>query len=111
MSATEKADGEAKPRRRGRRRTDYRKTATEGERARVVKTTIRTEPIRVTLDLKPKQHAELKRWCNGAAVDTGLPEVALAPVLRILGELLVDAKDQALAERVKEELVKRAEQL
>ncbi|MEU3620741.1 hypothetical protein ABZ725_52210 [Streptomyces sp. NPDC006872] len=72
---------------------------------------VRTEPIRVTLDLKPKQHAELKRWCNGAAVDTGLPEVALAPVLRILGELLVDTKDKTLAERVRAELIKRAEQL
>ncbi|MCX4429434.1 hypothetical protein [Streptomyces mirabilis] len=109
MSAEETAG--AKPRRRGRRRTDYSKTATEGARTPVVKTSIRTEPIRVTLDLKPKQHAELKRWCNGAAVDTGLPEVALAPVLRILGELLVDPKDKTLAERVRAELIKRAEQL
>ncbi|MDQ1041767.1 hypothetical protein [Streptomyces sp. V4I2] len=70
---------------------------------------VRTEPIRVTLDLKPRQHAELKRWCNGAAVDTGLPEVALAPVLRILGELLVE--NEELAEQVRAELIKRAQQL
>lgn len=100
----------AQPRRK-RRRTDYSKTATEGARTPVVRTSIRTEPIRVTLDLKPKQHAELKRWCNGAAVDTGLPEVALAPVLRILGELLTDPTDPTVAERVKQLLIERAEQL
>ncbi|MFC7535706.1 hypothetical protein, partial [Actinoplanes sp. GCM10030250] len=102
--------GEQK-RRRGRRRTDYSKTATEGERTtKVVQKSLRTTPIRVTLDLKPKAHQDLKRWCNNAAVATGLPEVALAPVLRILGEMLVDPDNRELSERVKEELVRRDEQ-
>ncbi|MFJ4343647.1 MULTISPECIES: hypothetical protein [unclassified Streptomyces] len=110
VTAEDKTEGKAAPRRRGRRRTDYSKTASEGERTPTVQTSIRTLPIRVTLDLKPKAHAQLKSWCNAAAVDTGLPDVALAPVLRILGELLVDPKNTELAERVKAELVSRAAQ-
>lgn len=51
---------------------------------------VRTDPIRVTLDLSPAQHRKLKAWCNSAAVELELSQVALAPVLRILGELLTD---------------------
>ncbi|MEV0344051.1 hypothetical protein AB0H49_34080 [Nocardia sp. NPDC050713] len=110
-TVTDEQSGEQK-RRRGRRRTDYSKVAEEGERTpRVVqKKSLRTTPIRVTLDLKPKAHQDLKRWCNSAAVATGLPDVPLAPVLRILGEILVDPANQELSERVKQELINRAEQ-
>ncbi|WP_457541699.1 hypothetical protein [Streptomyces filamentosus] len=108
MSDEEKA-GAKTPRRRGRRRTDYKKTASEGAHAPVVQTSIRTEPIRVTLDLKPKQHRELKRWCNGAAAELDLSAVALAPVLRLLGEELV--RNPELAETIKAELRKQAAQL
>ncbi|NQE72683.1 MULTISPECIES: hypothetical protein [Nocardia] len=107
---TDEQGGEQK-RRRPRRRTDYSKVAVEGERTpKVVQKSLRTTPIRVTLDLKPKAHQDLKRWCNNAAVATGLPDVPLAPVLRILGEILVDPKNQELSERVKQELINRAEQ-
>jgi hypothetical protein len=56
---------------------------------------VRTDPIRVTLDLSPRQHRELKAWCNAAAVQAGLPTVALAPVLRILGDLLANGDPDA----------------
>ncbi|MFD4401114.1 hypothetical protein, partial [Kitasatospora sp. NPDC058478] len=45
---------------------------------------VRTEPIRVTLDLKPTLHTKLKKWCNLTAAERDLPEVAMAPVLRLL---------------------------
>jgi hypothetical protein len=56
---------------------------------------VRTDPIRVTLDLSPTQHAALKAWCNLSAVDVGLPAVALAPVLRVLGDLLTKGDEEA----------------
>lgn len=62
----------------------------------------RTKPIRVTLDLEPKQHMALKQWCNAAAVETQLPNVSLATVYRILGDLLVT--DDAIAEQVQARL-------
>ncbi|MFE0654463.1 hypothetical protein ACFVZH_38630 [Streptomyces sp. NPDC059534] len=63
---------------------------------------VRTEPIRVTLDLSPTQHRALKRWCNQAAADHDLSQVPLARVLRLLGEELVD--NDALAFRIGEKL-------
>ncbi|MFD0078899.1 hypothetical protein ACFVIY_41790 [Streptomyces sp. NPDC127166] len=63
---------------------------------------VRTEPIRVTLDLSPSQHRALKRWCNQAAADHDLSQVPLARVLRLLGEELV--QNEALAFRIGEKL-------
>ncbi|MFJ8301745.1 hypothetical protein ACIQ9R_38410 [Streptomyces sp. NPDC094447] len=67
---------------------------------------VRTEPIRVTLDLSPTQHRALKRWCNQAAADHDLSQVALARVLRLLGEELV--QDDALSSRIGKRLVEMA---
>ncbi|MGW1935011.1 hypothetical protein [Streptomyces sp. NPDC001919] len=63
---------------------------------------VRTEPIRVTLDLSPTQHRALKRWCNAAAADLDLSQVPLSRVLRLLGEELVESED--LASRIGEKL-------
>jgi hypothetical protein len=70
---------------------------------------IRTAPIRVTLDLRPQVHRKLKRWCNGAAVELELSRVDLAPVLRILADQLLD--DEKLAERVMQALSEDAGKL
>lgn len=70
---------------------------------------VRTDPIRVTLDLSPKQHKELKRWCNGAAADLDLSAVALAPVLRLLGEELL--QNPELADTIRAELKRQADQI
>ncbi|MGW8558151.1 hypothetical protein [Streptomyces tubercidicus] len=67
---------------------------------------VRTDPIRVTLDLSPADHRALKRWCNSAAVELDLSQVPLAPVLRILGKELVDDPD--LAARVRTRLEEEA---
>jgi hypothetical protein len=85
-----------------RKKTNYSVTATPGERPQTVRS-VRTEPIRVTLDLRPPFHARFKKWCNLAAASTDLPEVAMAPVLRLLVEELLT--DQALAEKVQGRLV------
>ncbi|MFJ7200944.1 MULTISPECIES: hypothetical protein [unclassified Streptomyces] len=50
---------------------------------------VRSDPIRVTLDLKPENHRALKRWCNQAAADLDLSQLPLAVVLRLLGEELI----------------------
>ncbi|WP_043478909.1 hypothetical protein [Kitasatospora sp. MBT66] len=63
---------------------------------------VRTEPIRVTLDLAPKQHAKFRRWCNLAAAETGLPAVQMAPVLRLLIERL--DQDPELSAEIREGL-------
>lgn len=75
------------------KRTDYRAAADRSAATPVLRP--RTDPIRVTLDLQPAQHAGLKAWCNMAAVEAGLPRVDLAPVLRILGDLLTKGDDEA----------------
>ncbi|MFF3788046.1 hypothetical protein [Streptomyces sp. NPDC001933] len=62
----------------------------------------RITPVRVTLDLSPADHRALKRWCNITAAALELPQVPLAPVLRILGKQLL--ADQELAARVRAEL-------
>ncbi|MFJ9901233.1 hypothetical protein ACIQPR_48840 [Streptomyces sp. NPDC091280] len=49
-----------------------------------VEETIRTTPIRVTVDISPALHKALKRWCNGAALDLDLTDVALAGAARAL---------------------------
>ncbi|MFI1890747.1 hypothetical protein [Streptomyces jumonjinensis] len=63
---------------------------------------VRTAPIRVTLDLTPADHRALKRWCNATAVELDLPQVPLAPVLRLLGEELLN--DPELAARIRTRL-------
>lgn len=55
----------------------------------------RADLIRVTLDLHPADHCALKRWCNQAAADLGLPQLPLAVVLRLLGEELTSSPDLA----------------
>jgi hypothetical protein len=99
-----------------RRRDRYGAAANRTEAPRTqAPAPVRTDPIRVTLDLSPRQHRELKAWCNAVAVEAGLPQVALAPVLRILGEVLAseDPDDpdltDALRAVVKHELEKAAQ--
>ena len=70
--------------------------------------TIRTTPIRVTVDLAPQIHKALKRWCNGAAHDLDLTDVALAQAARALVLELTEPDPTkrlpGLDERVRERL-------
>lgn len=45
---------------------------------------IRTTPIRLTVDLAPPLHTEVKRWTNRAALHLDLTDVRLAQVARAL---------------------------
>ncbi|MFD4400831.1 hypothetical protein, partial [Kitasatospora sp. NPDC058478] len=40
-------------------------------------------------------HTKLKKWCNLTAAERDLPEVAMAPVLRLLVEELLVNKELA----------------
>lgn len=77
------------------RRTDYRAAANRDRATppKAAKDRVRAEPVRVTLDLSPRQHGELKKWCAQAVIDTGLRSVPLAPVLRILADILTNGTD------------------
>jgi hypothetical protein len=96
------------------RRNRYGAAANRTEAPRVeAPPPVRTDPIRVTLDLSPRQHRDLKQWCNRAAIEGDLPQVALAPVLRILGDLLTGDTDNpgladALDRAVRQELARAA---
>ncbi|MEV6683287.1 hypothetical protein AB0N09_41535 [Streptomyces erythrochromogenes] len=92
------------------RRDRYATAASGTARKRETEKPPRTDPIRVTLDLSPGQHRALKRWCNQAAADHDLPTVALARVLRLLGEELVKDDDLAdtIAKRLKEMAIEDA---
>ncbi|GGZ30484.1 hypothetical protein [Streptomyces nitrosporeus] len=68
---------------------------------------VRTKPVRVTLDLAPGDHRDLKRWCNQTAVALDLSQVPLAPVLRLLGQELL--ANPALADRIRNRLSTQAD--
>jgi hypothetical protein len=74
-------------------------SATSTERAR---STPRTKPVRVTVELQPVEHRGLRRLCERYADDLEVPTVAGAEVLRVLLELAQG--DEQLARRVGEEL-------
>lgn len=84
-SMTAEQGSETKPRRRGRRNKDVSSFVSEETAPTPISAEeIRTTPIRVTVDLAPPIHKALKRWCNGAALDLDLTEVALAQAARAL---------------------------
>ncbi|MFE7268732.1 hypothetical protein ACFU9B_43430 [Streptomyces sp. NPDC057592] len=86
-----------------RRRSRANEFASEEQpSAPTVPRAMRTDPVRVTLDLAPAEHRELKQWCNIAAADLDLSQVPLTAVLRILGQQL--RTDEELATTVRAEL-------
>lgn len=88
---------------RKRARTNYDQAASRRDpsTAPVGVTAIRTRPIRVTLDLAPALHEDIKRWTRHTAADLGR-DVALADVLRTLTRRLLD--DPGLASEIRREL-------
>lgn len=59
--------------------------------------TVRTRPVRTTVDMAPELHRRLKRWLGDAADDLEVTDVPLADVVRVLVRRLVDDDDLAAA--------------
>jgi hypothetical protein len=90
-------------------RTNYDRVAeVSATPARTGRTAIRTKPVRVTLDLTPALHKDLKRWCNSAAVEMDVSDVTLVALLRALSAELLES--DALTKRVRRRLVDQAQQ-
>ncbi|HEY2576303.1 MAG TPA: hypothetical protein VGI74_08355 [Streptosporangiaceae bacterium] len=48
------------------------------------RTAIRSKPVRITLDLSPELYRQLTQWADSAAVELGVPRVALADAMRAM---------------------------
>lgn len=69
--------------------------------------TVRTKPVRTTVDMAPELHRRLKRWLADAADEIEVTDVPLADVVRVLVRRLVE--DDALAAAVIEDLRSQAD--
>ena len=48
------------------------------------RTAIRTQPVRITLDLSPELYRQLTQWTDSAAVALDVPRVSLADAVRAM---------------------------
>ncbi len=64
----------------------------------------RTRPVRVTVELSPMEHKQLRRWCAETSADLDLPVVAGAEVFRALLNLMHDHPE--VADQVRAELAR-----
>lgn len=74
----------------------------EGNPASTSTTSVRTTPVRVTVDLAPTTHSALKRWAAEAAEASGQPGVSNQAVLRALVEQLL--ADPELASTIHQQI-------
>jgi hypothetical protein len=64
----------------------------------------RTRPVRVTVELSPMEHKQLRRWCAETSADLDLPVVAGAEVFRALLSMMFSHPE--VAEQVRAELAR-----
>ena len=66
------------------------------------RTAIRSDPIRITLDLSPELYRQLIRWADSAAVELDVPRLALADAMRAMIRVTTENPDQVI-ERLRRE--------
>lgn len=76
----------------------------EDSRPRRSTSVVRTRPVRLTVDMPPPLHRDLKRWANEAAAELDVADVPAAAVIRVLVGRLVDGADPGLADAVLQEI-------
>jgi hypothetical protein len=64
----------------------------------------RVKPVRVVVELQPVEHRNLRRLSDSFADEIGVPQVAMAEVVRVLLDVVQD--DERLAARVVKELAR-----
>lgn len=91
-----------------RRRGSMKAAAEQAERGSPRTTTLRTDPVRITVDLDPGQHADLNAWLAASYPAVG-GRVKIAPVIRaLITELSQDAGLEArVLERVRDLLAEQ----
>jgi hypothetical protein len=60
------------------------------------RTAIRSEKVRITLDLTPEQYRQLTAWASAAAVSLDVPRVSLADAVRAMIRVAADNPDDVL---------------
>jgi hypothetical protein len=63
---------------------------------------VRTKPVRRSVDLSPSTHAELTEWCAKAAAEIGAKRVTGQDVMRALVDRLL--VDEALSRRIRADI-------
>ncbi len=64
----------------------------------------RVKPVRVVVELQPVEHRNLRRLADRFADEIGVPQVAMAEVLRVL--LTIAQDDERIAAKVGKELAR-----
>lgn len=64
----------------------------------------RVKPVRVVVELQPVEHRNLRRLADRYADELGVPQVAMAEVLRVL--LNLAQEDERLSTKVSKELAR-----
>ena len=73
-----------------------RRAAGRARRRPAGQTAIRSKPVRITLDLSPELYRQLTRWVDKAAVELGVPRVALADAVRAMIRVTTENPDEVL---------------
>jgi hypothetical protein len=60
------------------------------------RTAIRSEPVRITVDLSPELHRQLTSWADAAAVTLDVPRVSLADAVRAMIRVAADNPEDVL---------------
>jgi len=60
------------------------------------RTAIRSDPVRITLDLSPELYRQLTTWADSAAIALGVPRVSLADAVRAMIRVTTEDPEDVL---------------